>query len=229
MDLSLLNQPDIFLGGIRIQEPANVLTDIILAVVSFYAYAQLNKTENAANNLMKWYFLIFGLGALIGGVVGHAFAYAYSNYWRLLGWYFTALSALILVLAASAQAKNLLKPGFVKVLKPFIYIEFVVILILTALDVNFKYITIHSAISIMLIFTPIQIYIYVKTKNMGSKYMLYSVLVLISTLVVFKIPIVIHQWFNHKDLAHIVVAFSILIMLKGAQLYNANYSQNEHK
>jgi len=220
MDPSLLTQPDIFIFGIRVQEAMNVLTDIFLATVSFYAYYKLPKTTDRAQNLMKWYFLIFGLGALIGGIVGHAFLYAYSNYWRLLGWSFTALSALILELAALEQAKDLLKPSFAKALKPFIYVEFVVIIILTALDVDFKYITIHSAIAMMLVFTPIQIYVYRKTKNLGSKYMLYSVLVLISTLAVFKIPIVIHQWFNHKDLAHVVVALSVLFMLKGAQLYH---------
>ena len=220
MDESILVQPDIFLFGIRIQEAMNVLTDIILAAVSFYAFSKLNKNENTANNLMKWYFLIFGLGALIGGIVGHAFLYAYSNYWRLLGWSFTALSALILVLAGVEQGENLLSQKLVKVIKPFIFIELAAILILTALDVDFKYITIHSTIAMMLIFTPIQIYIYKKTKNPGSKFMLYSVLVLISTLAIFKIPIVIDQWFNHKDLAHIVVGLSILLMLKGTQLYN---------
>ncbi len=96
----------------------------------------------------------------------------------------------------------------------------VVVTILTLYTVNFRYVEIHSAFGIVLVFLPLHIYNYKRTGNMGSRFMIYSVLVLISTLFVFRIPIVIHTYFNHMDLAHIIMCVAILLMLKGTALQN---------
>jgi hypothetical protein len=41
--------------------------------------------------------------------------------------------------------------------------------------------------------------------------------VLIVAAFVFNYPVVIHTWFNHRDLAHILMAIGTLGFLKGAQ------------
>jgi len=219
MVIDQIIQPDLILLGLRIQDPVNVLTDIILGLVSMYAYYQLKISENRANNLMKYYFLVFGWGAILGGVVGHAFIYYLDNHWRIFGWSLTLISVLILQFAAVDYAKLSLKPLAVNLISALIFIEFTVVTALTINFVDFIYVTIHSTFGIILIFSPLHIITYLKTKNSGAKYMIFSVLVLISTLLVYKIPIVIDPYFNHKDLAHMIICISILLMLKGTKEY----------
>lgn len=220
MSADLIIQPDVYLLGLRIQDPINVLTDIILGLVSFYAYFKLKKSDDRANNLMKYNFLVLALGAILGGIVGHAFIYGLNNQWRLLGWFLTLISILMLEFAALEYSKTHLNPLGVKLISAFIFIEFTAVTALTINFVDFKYVTIHSTIGIILVFTPLHLITYLKTKNKGAKYMMYSVLVLISTLLVFKIPIVIHEYFNHKDLAHIITCASVILMYKGSKFYN---------
>jgi uncharacterized protein DUF6962 len=220
MYVTQIIQPDITLLGLRIQEPMIVLTDIILGLVCFYAYSKLSKSGSRANSLMKYYFLVFGISAIVGGVLGHGFIYALDFSWKLAGWVPAILSVLLLEFAALEHARAFLNTKALNNFKAINILVTVVTLTLTIYYVNFKFVEMHSAYGILVVFLPLHILIYRKTKNPGSKFMIYSVIALFSTLFVFRIPIVIHTYFNHLDLAHLIIGVTVLLMLKGTRLYN---------
>ena len=220
MYLAQIVQPDISLLGLRIQEPMIVFTDIILGLVCFYAFRQLPKSGNRANNLMRYYFLLFGISVIVGGIVGHGFMYAFDFSWKLAGWVPAIFSVVLLEFAALEHARHLLNPKTVKIIGALNLIVMSVVLTLTIYYIDFKFVEVHSAYGIVLVFLPLHILIYRRSKSPGSRFMIYAVLVLISTLFVFRIPIVIHTYFNHMDLAHIIMCVAMLLMLKGTVLQN---------
>lgn len=169
---------------------------------------------------MRYYFLVLGFSTICGGIIGHAFVYALGPAWKLVGWYLAMFSVLILEFAALEQAKTLLKP---RVIKFFTIVNFAVwagAMIMATYELNFAFVEIQTAYGIMAVFMPLSLYTYRSTKHRGSKYMLYAVLTLMSTIIVFRAPIVLHTYFNHRDLAHIVICLAVLFMLKGAILYH---------
>ncbi|RLD21281.1 MAG: hypothetical protein DRI69_04475 [Bacteroidetes bacterium] len=220
MILAKIIQPDIILFGLRIQEPMVVLTDIILGLVCFYAYRKLPNSGSRANRFMNHYFLLFGLSVIAGGIVGHGFMYALDFSWKLAGWIPAIFSVALLEFAALEYARPGLSDKTVKVIGAMIMTAMLVVTGLTMYFINFKFVEVHSAFGIVLVFLPLHIYNLKRSGNEGSRNMIYAVLVLISTLFVFRIPIVIHTYFNHIDLVHIIMCVAVLLMLKGAALLN---------
>lgn len=195
-----------------------VMTNLILGVVCFYAYRQLPKSVDRANMFMKYYFLLFGISVIGGGLFGHGFIYAVGFPWKLAGWVPTIFSVALLEFAALESARHFLNEKFVKGMAVLTLLVMLVFTVLTIYFLDFKYVEVHSAYGIVLVFLPLHILIHQRSNNKGSKFMIYAVLVLISTLFVFRIPIVIHTYFNHMDLAHIIMCVAVLLMLKGVEL-----------
>jgi len=220
MNSGQIIQPDIFLFGLRIQEPMTVLTDILIALVCFYAYRNLSKTDNRSTNLMRYYFLALGWSTIFGGLVGHAFVYAVGPVWKLIGWYLAMFSVLILEFAVLEQAQPLLKPQITRFITKLNFVVWAGAMIMATYQMNFAFVEIQTAYGIMGVFMPLSLYTYMSTKHRGSKYMLYSVLTLMTTIIVFRAPIVLHTYFNHRDLAHIVICLAVLFMFKGTALYH---------
>jgi len=219
MYLTQIVQPDIVLYGLRIQEPVIVLTNFMVSIVCFYAYNSLGKSNDRATQLMRSYFLVFGISTIVGGLLGHAFIYALGFSWKLAGWFLAMFSIFILEFAALEHAKPYLSTKTIRAISAIHYMEMAIAIVLTSYFLDFNFVQIHTVYGVMLVFLPLHIMIYRKTKALASKYMIYAVLVLSSTLIVYTVPIVIHTYFNHGDLAHVIISVSILLMLKGTALY----------
>ena len=72
----------------------------------------------------------------------------------------------------------------------------------------------------MVVVFGFHLFTYIKVKDTASKFMLIAIGVVATALFVFVYPVFIDRWFNHKDLAHIIMAISSLILLKSALLMN---------
>jgi O-antigen ligase len=60
------------------------------------------------------------------------------------------------------------------------------------------------------------LFVYLKTKDAGSQIILWNTLFLLITVFIFNYPIIIHEWFNHRDFAHIFMAITQLVLLRAA-------------
>ena len=79
-------QPSIDILNLRIDEPITAITDVLLAVICLYAFVGIGKHHPAGRmrNYLRFYFLILGMGALTGGLLGHAFLYRLAEGWKLV-------------------------------------------------------------------------------------------------------------------------------------------------
>ncbi|RMF20916.1 MAG: hypothetical protein D6765_16230, partial [Bacteroidetes bacterium] len=114
-----MEQPPIFLWGLRIDEPVTSLTDVLVGVVCLYAWWQLRKLDRPglSQQYLRYYFLTMGIATILGGVLGHAFLYALSFAWKLPGWIISMISVSLVERACIAHAAPLLSKGTVRFLK----------------------------------------------------------------------------------------------------------------
>lgn len=218
MDVTAIRQPDVFVFGLRIQEPMTSGTDILIAVMCFWFFYKLHKRQDGQQTslLMKWHFFFLGLATLSGGLFGHAFLYLVNDWWKLPGWYMSMVSIMFIERAAIEHSAKVFKPKLIKTLLFLNIAELVIIAVLTGITINFKYVQFHSFYGLVCIVLPFHWYVYSKTKNLGSKWTLYGIGVMILGAPAFNIPIIIHEFFNHKDLSHVIIMVSTWCLYKGA-------------
>lgn len=219
MDPTQINQPDIHLFGIRILEPVTSLTDIIVAIVCFYAYWQLKTDLNTSKTIifMKWYFFTMGLATFLGGMIGHGFLYAFNEHWKLVGWYISMISIALIERSAIQYARPFINPKLGSAFLVLNIVELIVLMALTTYTLHFRIVEFHCVYGLMIVVFSFHLYTYIKTKDRGSKWMLYAVGILVIAAFVFNLPVVPHIWFNHRDLAHILMAIGSAMFLKAAR------------
>ena len=211
-------QPSIYPFSIRIDEPIATLTDVIVAIVCFYAFYQLNKLKLPGRSQMyfRYYFLLMGVATFLGGVIGHGFLYALSFGWKLPAWIISMVSIALVERSAIAHARPLIKPGIGKFFLVFNLIELLTIMIITMTTLNFKWVQFHSGYGLLAIVSTFHIYTYVKTKDRGSLTILGAVLISCCASVIFVNEISIHIWFNYIDISHVLLALSAYVFYLGA-------------
>ncbi|MEM6966427.1 MAG: hypothetical protein AAF573_16810 [Bacteroidota bacterium] len=212
----VLPQPDIHLFGIRIQEPMTTLTDLLVTAVCFYAYWKLNQAGNSGKTVYfkKIYFVLMGFATLFGGLIGHAFQYALGTEWKLLGWITSMVAVMLIERSAIEYTINLIPPKWHRFLLWLNITELIIILLLTIYTLNFKFVEFHAVWGFMIVVFTFHLFTFLKTKDAGSRLMLYGIAVLAGAMFVFNYPVAPHQWFTHSDLSHVLMAIASYLFLK---------------
>ncbi|MBL4658269.1 MAG: hypothetical protein JKX73_09735 [Flavobacteriales bacterium] len=217
MDVTLITQPDMEIFGIRVMEPVTSVTDILVAVVCFYAYWRLKKANVATRSAkyMQIYFLTMGFATFFGGMIGHAFLYAVNEYWKLLGWYISMISVAVIERSAIQYARRLIKPALGRAFMIINIVELLTFMIITAVTLHFRFVQVHAAYGFLVVVFSFHLFTYWKTKDEGSKMFLRSISVLFVAAFIFNYPVVLHEWFNHRDFAHILMAIGTYLFMLG--------------
>lgn len=215
MKFTIVEQPDIFLFGLRIQEPVTSSTDLLIGFLCIYAYFILKKkTENLrVNTYMKNYFLLMGIATFWGAFFGHAFAYKIGFFGRMPGWYLSMFAIMFFERSAIEHARHLMGKRMAKVLLIANIIELLLMATLTTLTLDFIFVQIHSAYGVLFVVFSFHLFSYVKTKDRGSKIVLIGVGFAAIAAFIYNYPIVIDKWFNQLDFAHILMAIATLVFL----------------
>ncbi len=207
---------DIF--GIRVLEPMTTLTDLIVSAVCFYAFFRLMKINRPDLHFkfMKWFFLTMGIATTLGGLIGHGFLYLFTFAWKLPGWLTSMLSISLLERASIEYAKPLLRPRFRKIMDWANIIELITFMVLTFSTLNFRFVEIHSAFGLLVINTPLHLYVYWKTRSKGSGIMLIAIGFAMISALIFMNEVTLHKWFNYLDFSHILMAFGAYFFYRAA-------------
>ncbi len=206
----------IVIFGIKILEPAASITDLIVSAVCFYAYIKLKKLNRSDKAFIyfNYFFLTMGIATFLGGVIGHAFLYAFSFAWKLPGWIMSMISIALLERASIKHSKKFLHPVVEKSYAVVNIIELTIVMTITFITLDFFFVEIHSGFGLLAVILPVQLYIYIKTKNNGSKLFLIGIGFAILSAIVFKNQISLHKWFDHIALSHLIMSGGIYVFYK---------------
>ncbi len=213
-----MQQPSISLLGIRIDEPVNMFTDLIVSVVCFIAYYKLTKKNlpGKTQRYFRLYFFLMGLATFFGGVIGHGFLYAFSFAWKLPGWILSMFSIALIERSSIENARPLIDSRISKFFLTLNIIELVIVMTITIYTLNFKWVEFHSGYGLLAVVLTFHGFVYVKTRNKGSGNIIIGVGIASIAALIFMNEISPQIWFNHIDLSHVLLAVAAQFFFRGA-------------
>ena len=213
-------QPSIEILNIRIDEPITTATDLLLAAICFYAFFQIRKLEctDRVKRYFKYYFLILGLGAMTGGLLGHAFLYRLSEGWKLVSWVLSLSSVALIAHALMEIAKPFVKPLISRLISLFNVLIFVLALFFTLWSMAFAPVKYYMLFGMVVMVGSVCYFIYRKTGNKGVLVLMGGVGVGVISAIIFSFEWGLSPWFNHNDISHVILIFSAFSIYKGATL-----------
>lgn len=209
----------IYLGGLRIDEPMGTLTDLLVSALCFIFFFKLHKSgiNNRSTTLFKYYFLLMGIATLLGGVFGHAFLYALSMPWKLPGWITSMFSIMLIERAAINHTRILFSEKTINILGYINIIELTTFMILSIVTLDFAFVEFHSGYGLMFVVLGLEGYLYYKTKNEASKFILIGIALAAVGALFFMNKWIIHPWFNHLAASHTILAIAAYFFYQGAK------------
>ena len=160
-------QPSIEILNIRIDEPITTLTDLLLAGICFYAYYRIHKQDYTCTGqrYFKYYFLVLGLGAITGGLLGHAFLYGLAEQWKLVSWILTLLAVGLISQALLEVARPHVNKAFCRIISWCNVLLFAIVLFFTIWTIDFTLVKYYSIFGMVVIVGSLCCYIYLKTSS----------------------------------------------------------------
>ncbi len=206
------------IAGIRIDEPIVTLTDLLVSALCFTFACKLHSSEKKEKVFLyfKIYFFVMGIATALGGIIGHAFMYNFSFYWKLPGWITSMISIMFVERAAIEHTRIQLSPKIVKAFGVINIIEFLTFLTLTIVTLNFFFVEFHSGYGLMFVVLSLEGFLFIKTKNKASKFMLAGVLFAAIAALFFMNKVSPHQWFNYLSVSHTLMAIAAWFFYLGA-------------
>jgi hypothetical protein len=119
--------------------------------------------------------------------------------------------------AAIEHTRIWLSKTVVKYLKIINIIEFLTFLTLTIITLNFFFVEFHSGYGLMFVVLSLETFLFIKTKNTASKYLLTGVGFAAIAALFFMNKISPHQWFNYIAASHIFMAVAATFFYIGAK------------
>ena len=217
MEPSIYKNPSIDLLGLRVDEPITMLTDVAVTAVCWYAYYQLRKWGHHGSvlRLARGFFLTMGMATLLGGLIGHSFNYALSIQWKIPGWYVSMFSVAFLERAAIFHAFPLIRPGLARFFSALNIAELLFFLVISVATMNFYYVMGHAAYGILIVTGGFHGFVFLRTRHEGSRLFLIGVLWASIGAAFFVNQWAPSIWFNHMDVAHVLMALATWYFYKG--------------
>ncbi|MES2760914.1 MAG: hypothetical protein V4677_01860 [Bacteroidota bacterium] len=214
--------PTIYLGDLRIDEPITTVTDFLFIGVCFYAFAKTKQfSAYKGVNLYRWFFLLTGCSSLIAALIGHAFLYHFGFEAKIYGWVAGIISISFAQFAALHHTRQSISKSTFKTLQIINYLEIVTASILLFVIYSFTVVEIHTAYSLVINVTILECIHYKKTASLLSRNMIIGVGVCVLAVLCHVFKIAFSVWFNHLDLSHIFMAISMYMMYRGVASFNA--------
>ena len=218
IDHTHILQPYVYLDGIALMEPTTTFTDLLITVVCFLAAWRLRKSpqRGKAFDFLWWFFVITGIATACGGILGHGWAWYFGPQARFIGFAIGMFGVAAIERSSITWANQYVtSEPLRKFFLVFNLVEITFMLVYCAITLHFKWVEFHSVYGFMVVVVGFHGYTYYKSKDQGSKFFLLNTINLLLVAYVFNRPVIIDEWFNHRDLAHVLMCVSMYILLVG--------------
>ncbi len=206
-------------------EPMAFVTDTLLGGLSVGLGLALTKIKNdhPFRSYWIWFYLVFGIGAFVGGL-GHVF----FEYWGVAGkfpsWILGPLSIYLLEQGMIAAHPNEEKGNLFKLISFWktilVYIAFTLVCLFAPIQENPSLAFLPTAFNTMLGVVLTAGFLgnqYSKKIGPEFKYFVYGVLVLLPSAFIFLFKINLHPWFDKNDLSHVLMMIGIFYFYLGVK------------
>ena len=215
-------------NDLTLLEPNALITDLLMGSVSLYFAFCLKKQKSEHAFLKYWYyfFLIFGIGSVLGGCA-HAFFLYTGPQGKFPTWISAILCAYFIEKAMiktinPLNSNNLLgKIAFTKMI--FVFLIVITVISTEAYQrdhtIGFIPIAINTLIGVLISVATISLY-NMKQGYKNFKYLLLGVIVMLPSFFIFLMKINPAPWFDKSDLSHIIILIGNYFFYLGIQKLN---------
>lgn len=213
------------LFGMQLLEPMALITDSILGAMGVYFAYSVSKIKSPLPFYKNWklFFLIFGIGAFLGGL-GHTFYNQWSFYGKIPSWLCGPITIYFAEKAmTSSHWDNAKKKIFTKISNVKLVLSYSVWL-LVLLFGNEEKISTQPFLPIiinttfgLLTFVGYLGFKYTEKFSAKFKFFWLGVLILIPTIFIFLMKINVHQWFDKNDMSHVLMMMALVYFYLGVK------------
>lgn len=201
------------LFGLILSEPVTAFGNLLLAATCYYGFRELKKVS-VSYGTAAWSFFFVTLGAsTFIGIFSHLFS-SYDVQWlKLFGWVFGGFTAYF-AQSASVEQVTKKKTGFGMLLVKVQLILFFIALMWFRV---FEVVLVTTVVSLLTVLT-LQAYGFFSKLVQGSEVIILGFIISMLTAVGRLMNLSIHPvWFNHHDVAHLLMILSCLVILAGVK------------
>lgn len=201
-----------------------IFTNFIFFILTVVFFKQLNSFSQPYARQMAWFLLTLGISSCFGsaahgaheqlGTVFFDTVVFLCNFFSLVAVYFCFRSAYTLY--SKAQNKYIIY---------FIALWVLVLMVSSFINGKFLLIKIHAGIVLIYSLTAHYL-VYRKTRQRGSRIIVTGILISFLSILVHSLKMSVHDYFNYKDIAHVIMTVALILIYKGA-LLNVNELDGE--
>jgi hypothetical protein len=207
--------------GFILFEPMVILTNLIMFAMALYYFRQLWSYNHRYSRQKALFILMIGISGIFGSIAHAVHFQLGDTFFNTVLFLMNSLSLLSILFCFSAAYYYLSKEkGGKKWVNTFVWLWVIALLIITFLQNEFVLVKIHAGI--VLVFSLIVYSLYDTRKDPGSKYIVSGILVAFLSIVTHSLRINLHEWFNYKDISHVIMIVSLYLIYKGADLNSEN-------
>jgi hypothetical protein len=208
----------IFLWGLKIFEPVTILTNFLITGLCIFIFLGLKKYKNYISRNWSLFFLFLGISSFVGSF-GHAAHHEWGMlFFNVVSFFNNALSFISIYFCYYATtatlSSNKIRPK--KIYNYLVIIWFIAMLIITIILNKFLIIKIHAGL--VLTYSLIAHIITYREKLSGSGRIALGIAISFLSILIHSLRISISEWFNYKDIAHVIMMISLFLMYQGIAL-----------
>ena len=210
------------LNGFTILEPNAIITDLIMAGISFYFVFKLYSRRKSHGFLKYWYyfFLTFGIGAIMGSIAHGLYSYS-GPQGKFPTWISGILSVYFIEKAMIKSSRRFNKNNILGKISFFkmigVFLSVITVISTKAFDndhtIGFLPIVINTVIGV---FISVSFASSLNLKFQRSfKWLILGVVVMLPSAIVFLMKINLFRWFDKGDLSHLLMTIGITLFYLG--------------
>jgi hypothetical protein len=195
-----------------------LLTNLIFFILCWRYFQQLKKSNQSYAKQMGWFMLLVGISSCFGAVA-HVIHYQLGEVFLKLTVFMMNAFSLFSIYFCFRGPYTLYALGR-KPSRKYIYVVMAwiaVLLIFSGIKGDFTVIKIHAGL-VLLYSLIIHYLIYRRTGVQGSALVVWGIIISFLPIIVHTMKLSFHDWFNYKDIAHVIMIISISVIYKGVKL-----------
>lgn len=222
------NTTSLDLVNIHFLEPTTAFTDLILALLSLLFVFRLNAPDQneKLNQLWRKFFIAFGSTALVG-FVAHGFRFYMSENVFRMTWMAMNLMTLITTYYSYMACFTLKKFEDEKLTKARRIILYLLLTFAALVIVLNNFLIAKIAVGTGVGYCLYTHYKTYKSGMRGSGLIFFGFILAVSTIVVHTVKLSYNDYFNFKDISHVIMMFSITIVFFGVLSKTRIHSQEK--
>jgi len=211
----------IVLFGFKFFEPTVILTNFLIFFVCLYYFKNLRILAGKYAKQTSLFVIFMGVSSLFASI-DHTIQYQFGEvFFRIILFISHSLNIIALYFCfIAAYTYNSVDKQINKYIT-YGAISVTIVLMIIAL-VTASFLTIKIPAGIVLVYSLIMHYIGYRKNTKGSGLFVAGVLISFLSIFVHSLRLSFSDWFNHKDIAHVIIAASLVFMCTSVKINSQN-------